>query len=147
MEIGVGLDASLNLSFDDQAEICQEAAELGYTNIWTPEGSGQDSFQLCAQRWAATRSVVPQGLTTGIAVSPVMYRTPVAFAMSGGTMSQVTNGRISRGSQDQNLPQAAEAQMPPLNIPSVNRGKPQARQRKLSRSSSSSEGRRRIIAP
>ena len=97
MEIGVGLDASLNLSFDDQAEICQEAAELGYTNIWTPEGSGQDSFQLCAQRWAATRSVVPQGLTTGIAVSPVMYRTPVAFAMSGGTVSQTTGGKFIMG--------------------------------------------------
>ena len=97
MEIGVGLDASLNLSFDDQAAICQEAAELGYTNIWTPEGSGQDSFQLCAQRWAATRSVVPQGLTTGIAVSPVMYRTPVAFAMSGGTVSQTTGGKFIMG--------------------------------------------------
>ena len=97
MEIGVGLDASLNLSLDQQAEFSKEAARLGYTNIWTPEGTGQDSFQLCAQRWAASREVVAEGLTTGIAVSPVMYRTPVAFAMSGGTLSELTGGRFIMG--------------------------------------------------
>ena len=89
MDIGVGLDPSLNLSFDDQADLSQEAARLGYTSIWTPEGTGHDSFQLCAQRWAASRQVAPEGLNTGIAVSPVMYRTPVAFAMAedGGAES------------------------------------------------------------
>ena len=97
MEIGVGLDASLNLSPDQQAEFSKEAARLGYTNIWTPEGTGQDSFQLCAQHWAASREVVAEGLTTGIAVSPVMYRTPVAFAMSGGTLSELTGGRFIMG--------------------------------------------------
>ena len=97
MDIGVGLDSSLNLSFDDQAVLSQEAARQGYTSIWTPEGTGQDSFQVCAHRWAASREVVPDGLYTGIAVSPVMYRTPVAFAMSGGTLSQLTNGRFIMG--------------------------------------------------
>ena len=97
MEIGVGLDASLGLSISGQIEASQEAARMGYTSIWTPEGTGQDSFQLCAQRWAATREVVPEGLTTGIAVSPLMYRTPVAFAMSGGTLSQLTGGRFLMG--------------------------------------------------
>jgi alkanesulfonate monooxygenase SsuD/methylene tetrahydromethanopterin reductase-like flavin-dependent oxidoreductase (luciferase family) len=97
MEIGVGLDATLNLSLADQADLAEEAARLGYTHIWTPEGTGQDSFQLCAHRWAASRRVAPEGLTTGIAVSPVMYRTPVAFAMSGGTLSQLTGGRFIMG--------------------------------------------------
>lgn len=97
MEIGVGLDATLGLSLDDQALVSKESAELGYTSIWTPEGTGQDSFQLCSQRWSATRDVVEGGLTTGIAVSPVMYRSPIAFAMSGGTMSQVTDGRFIMG--------------------------------------------------
>ena len=46
MEIGIGLDATLNLSFADQATVSQEAARLGYTSIWTPESTGQDSFQL-----------------------------------------------------------------------------------------------------
>lgn len=97
MDIGVGLDATLDLSFAEQADLCQEAARLGYTSIWTPEGTGQDSFQICAQRWAASRQVVPEGLTTGIGVSPVLYRSPVAFAMSGGTLSQLTGGRFIMG--------------------------------------------------
>ena len=97
MEIGVGLDPRLQLSIPEQEELSREAARLGYTSIWTPEGTGQDSFQLCARRWAASREVVPGGLGTGIAVSPVMYRTPVAFAMSGGTLSQLTGGRFFMG--------------------------------------------------
>ena len=97
MDIGVGLDANLNLTLAEQAELSQEAARLGYTSIWTPEGTGHDSFQLCAQRWAASRAVVPEGLTTGIGVSPVMYRTPVAFAMSGGTLSAITGGKFIMG--------------------------------------------------
>jgi alkanesulfonate monooxygenase SsuD/methylene tetrahydromethanopterin reductase-like flavin-dependent oxidoreductase (luciferase family) len=97
MDIGIGLDATLNLSFGEQAELSQEAARLGYTNIWTPEGAGQDSFQLCSHRWAASCQVTPGGLTTGIGVSPVLYRTPVAFAMSGGTVSQLTGGRFIMG--------------------------------------------------
>ena len=40
MDIGVGLDATLNLSFDQQAELSQEAAQLGYTSVWTPESTG-----------------------------------------------------------------------------------------------------------
>jgi alkanesulfonate monooxygenase SsuD/methylene tetrahydromethanopterin reductase-like flavin-dependent oxidoreductase (luciferase family) len=97
MDIGIGLDATLNLSFADQANLAQEAARLGYTNIWTPEGAGQDSFQLCSHRWAASCQVTPEGLTTGIGVSPVLYRTPIAFAMSGGTVSQLTGGRFIMG--------------------------------------------------
>jgi alkanesulfonate monooxygenase SsuD/methylene tetrahydromethanopterin reductase-like flavin-dependent oxidoreductase (luciferase family) len=97
MEIGLGLDATLNLSFADQSALAQEAARSGYTSLWTPEGAGQDAFQLCAHRWAASCQVVPEGLTTGIGVSPVLYRTPLAFAMSGGTVSQLTGGRFIMG--------------------------------------------------
>ena len=97
MEIGVGLDGGLRLSTSEQIELSQEAARLGYTSIWTNEGSGQDMFQVCAQRWAASTEVVPEGLATGIAVSPVMYRSPVAFAMSGGTLSQLTGGKFYMG--------------------------------------------------
>jgi alkanesulfonate monooxygenase SsuD/methylene tetrahydromethanopterin reductase-like flavin-dependent oxidoreductase (luciferase family) len=97
MDIGLGLDATLNLSFADQSALAQEAARAGYTSLWTPEGAGQDAFQLCAHRWAASCQVVPAGLTTGIGVSPVLYRTPIAFAMSGGTVSQLTGGRFIMG--------------------------------------------------
>ncbi|HLG10291.1 MAG TPA: hypothetical protein VI876_00920, partial [Dehalococcoidia bacterium] len=85
MDIGIGLDGTLQLSYDEQAALSAEAARLGYKQVWTPEGSGEDSFQLCQLRWAATRDVVPGGVTTGIGVSPVALRTPIGFAMSAGT--------------------------------------------------------------
>lgn len=97
MEFGVGLDGTLQLSYAEQAELSAEAARLGYTQVWTPEGSGEDSFQLCAMRWAATRDMIPGGVTTGIGVSPVPLRTPMGFAMSAGTLSRMTEGRFILG--------------------------------------------------
>ena len=39
MNIGLGLDFSLGMTFDDQQTLAREAAELGYTSLWTPEGA------------------------------------------------------------------------------------------------------------
>ena len=97
MQIGVGLDATLNLSWDDQATLAREAAAQGYTSIWTPEGTGHDSYQLCLRRWEASCDVVDGGVTTGISVSPVMYRTPMGFAMTGGTVSDISGGKFIMG--------------------------------------------------
>ncbi len=97
MKIGIGLDPTLGLSFDEQKMLSQRAVHLGYSSIWTPEGRGQDSFQICALRWAASCAIKPEGITTGIAVSPVMYRTPIAFAMSAGTLSKITNDKFILG--------------------------------------------------
>ena len=41
--------------------------------------------------------MVEEGLGTGIAVSPVAYRSPVAFAMSAGTLSAISGGRFILG--------------------------------------------------
>jgi alkanesulfonate monooxygenase SsuD/methylene tetrahydromethanopterin reductase-like flavin-dependent oxidoreductase (luciferase family) len=97
VEIGLGLDASLRMTWDDQAELSKEAARMGYTSLWTPEGTGEDSFIICGQRWQASREVVPEGLTTGIAVSPAGVRTPMGFAMSAGTVSSMTGGKFILG--------------------------------------------------
>ncbi len=97
MEIGVGLDATLRLSYEEQRWLSAAAAEMGYESIWTPEQAGEDSFQLCALRWAATTAVVEGGLGTGIGVSPVGLRTPMGFAMSAGTLSKLTGGRFVLG--------------------------------------------------
>ena len=97
MDVGLGLDASLGMSFEDQATLSREAAELGYTSLWTPEGVGVDSFQLSLMRWQATLDVVPGGLTTGISVSNVAYRGPAAFAISAGTLGAITGGRFILG--------------------------------------------------
>ena len=97
MEIGIGLDFSLGLTYEEQAQMSADAARLGYTSIWTPEGNGEDSFQLCAMRWAATKEVVAGGIGTGIGVSPVGLRTPIGFAMSAGTLSLASGGRFILG--------------------------------------------------
>ena len=97
MEIGLGLDPTLRLSLDEQNQLCETAVELGFNSIWTPEGTGQDSYQICLRRWEATTNITPTGITTGIAVSPVIWRSPMAFAMAGGTVSQITNGKFIMG--------------------------------------------------
>lgn len=97
MEFGVGLDPTIGLSLDQQVEAVREAARLGYTSVWTPETTGMDSYQDCVLRWQASRAVGPAGVTTGIAVSPVLYRNPVAFTMSGGTVSAITGGKFIMG--------------------------------------------------
>lgn len=97
MEVGIGLDPSVELDYEGQAQLSREAAALGYRQIWTPEGAGEDAFQLCSLRWNATRDVLPGGVVTGIAVSPVALRTPVGFAMSAGTLSKMTGGRFILG--------------------------------------------------
>ena len=97
MDIGVGLDGTLKPSFAEEVELSREAARLDYTSVWTPEGPGLDSFQVCAHRWAASLAVRPGGLTTGISVSPVALRTPISPAMSGGTVSALTGGRFILG--------------------------------------------------
>ena len=90
-QVGLGLDFSLGMTFEDQRTLAREAAELGYTSLWTPEGAGLDSFQLCAIRTQAS------GLATGIGVCPIAYRSPVAFAMSAATLSAQSDGRFSLG--------------------------------------------------
>lgn len=97
LEIGLGLDATLGLSFEDQVALARSAAELGYTSLWTPEGAGLDGFQLCLLRWQGSREVTAGGLTTGIGVAPIAYRSPVAFASSGGTLGALTGGRFVLG--------------------------------------------------
>lgn len=97
MEIGLALGGELNLSINDQKILSKEAASLGYTSIWTNEGTGYDGFHMCSQRWSATAEVVAGGLTTGIAVSPVLHRTPVGFAMSAATLNEITDGRFILG--------------------------------------------------
>ena len=49
MQIGVGLDARLGLSFEQHREMAGEAARLGYQSLWSPAGAaGLDSFHVCA---------------------------------------------------------------------------------------------------
>lgn len=96
--IGVGLDHTLGLGMDDQIEIAgAEAARLGYTSVWTPEGRGLDAIHLSALRWQGSRTVVDGGIGTGIGVIPLGHRGPIAMAMQAATMGVMTGGGFTLG--------------------------------------------------
>jgi hypothetical protein len=47
MEIGVGLDPTLRLGWEQQREMAQAALRLGYSSAWTPAGAtGRDAFHV-----------------------------------------------------------------------------------------------------
>jgi alkanesulfonate monooxygenase SsuD/methylene tetrahydromethanopterin reductase-like flavin-dependent oxidoreductase (luciferase family) len=97
MEIGLGVDPGAGLSFAQQREVAQVAAQAGYASCWTPAGVGQDAFQVCGQWWSASRAVVPGGLATGISVVPVPLWSVPALATAAATLGEVTDGRFSLG--------------------------------------------------
>jgi alkanesulfonate monooxygenase SsuD/methylene tetrahydromethanopterin reductase-like flavin-dependent oxidoreductase (luciferase family) len=94
---GVGLDATLGLTFDEHRQLAREASELGYVDAWTPAGAtGRDSFHVCAQWWGATQGR-DGGLRTGISVVPVPNFTATSLAAEAGTVSELTGGRFVLG--------------------------------------------------
>lgn len=99
MDIGVNIPPTLPIA--QQEELAREAASLGFDLVTTAEGPGQtyfhDAFQMCLVRWMATRDLVPGGIKTMIAVSPVALRTPVGLAMSAITLNQITGGKFVLG--------------------------------------------------
>ena len=98
MEIGIGVDASLGLSFEQQRALVAEAASLGYSSAWTPSGPPiRDGFQVCAQWHGATTSAVAGGLTTGIAVIPVPVWTVQSLVQQAGALAALTDGRFILG--------------------------------------------------
>jgi alkanesulfonate monooxygenase SsuD/methylene tetrahydromethanopterin reductase-like flavin-dependent oxidoreductase (luciferase family) len=98
MEIGIGLDPTLRLSWDEQRQMAREAADLGYSSAWTPSGpAARDAFHVCSQWNMATRDVVPGGISTGISVVPVPAWSPPVLASQAGTVGELTGGRFILG--------------------------------------------------
>jgi alkanesulfonate monooxygenase SsuD/methylene tetrahydromethanopterin reductase-like flavin-dependent oxidoreductase (luciferase family) len=98
MKYGIGIDASLGLTFAEQRTLVQEAARAGYESAWTPSGPAtRDGFQVCAQWSGATRDVVDGGLPVGIAVIPAPLWTMPSLAQQAGTLSELTGGRFILG--------------------------------------------------
>ena len=95
MEYGIGLDTTLGISYEQDLYISKYASELGYTSIWTPESSAYDSFVVCLERWKSSKLSINEGVTTGIAVSPVNLRSPFALAMTASTISKRTKGETN----------------------------------------------------
>src|ERR687886_2282423 len=71
VEIGIGLDHTLGLSYADQREVVREAAQLGYASAWTNSTLNRDAFQVCGQWSSATADLVDGGIATGISVVPI----------------------------------------------------------------------------
>src|SRR5688500_7691760 len=88
----VALGISQNEPLPAQDAYAREAARLGYEAIWTNEGGVRDAFVSCA-RWAT----VAPGLGVGVAVVPVLLRTPMAIAMAAGTLAEIAGGRFTLG--------------------------------------------------
>ena len=98
MEIGIGLDHGLRLSYAEQREVVREAAALGYASAWTPAGgTARDAFQICAQ-WSSAGAEAPSdGLATGISVVPAPVWSVPALAATAGTVGELTGGRFILG--------------------------------------------------
>jgi len=98
MQIGIGLDRGLGLTFAQERELVREAAKLGYTSAWTNAGAGhgRDAFQVCAQWFGATEPL-GDGIVTGISVVPVPTWHVATLASVAGTVAELTGGRFILG--------------------------------------------------
>jgi alkanesulfonate monooxygenase SsuD/methylene tetrahydromethanopterin reductase-like flavin-dependent oxidoreductase (luciferase family) len=97
VEIAVGLDRGLGLSWDLYRELARHAAHLGYQSLWTNASNGRDAMHVCAQWSVATADVVPGGIGTGVSVIPVGFWTPSSLASSAATVSEISGGKFVLG--------------------------------------------------
>ena len=97
MEIAVGLDRGLGLSWDQYRELGRHAAQLGYGSAWTNAANGRDPMQVCAQWSVATADVVPGGIGTGVSVIPIGYWSPAALASCAASVGEITGGKFVLG--------------------------------------------------
>ena len=97
MEIGVGLDRGLGLSWERYRDLGRHAARLGYRSVWTNASNGRDAMHVCAQWSVATADVVPGGIGTGVSVIPVGYWSPASMASAAATVGEISGGRFVLG--------------------------------------------------
>ncbi|WP_041259497.1 LLM class F420-dependent oxidoreductase [Pseudofrankia inefficax] len=75
-----------------QAEVARELEGLGYTDLWTGEGTSTDGFTPLAVAAAVTQHV-----HLGIAIAPVFTRGPALLAQTAATLAATAPGRFSLG--------------------------------------------------
>ena len=97
VEIAVGLDRSLGLSWDQYRELGRLAARLGYQSVWTNASIDRDAMQICAQWSVASADVAPGGIGTGLSVVPVGYWSVPALASSAATVGEISGGKFVLG--------------------------------------------------
>ena len=97
MEIGVGLDRGLGLTWEQHRQMARHAATLGYESVWTNAGNDRDAMHICAQWSVASADIVPGGLKTGISVIPVPYWNAASLASNAATVGEISGGRFTLG--------------------------------------------------
>lgn len=97
MEIGVGLDMQLGLSWAQHRELSRHAAHLGYSSIWTNAGNARDAMHVCAQWSVSSAEVADGGLGTGISVIPAPLWSAPALASCAATVGEISGGRFVLG--------------------------------------------------
>jgi probable F420-dependent oxidoreductase len=79
-------------SLIDALELCRDAEELGYTDIWSAEVGGTDGFAPLA-----AASQVTNRVRLGTAIVPVFTRPPGLLAMHAATLADLSKGRFTLG--------------------------------------------------
>jgi alkanesulfonate monooxygenase SsuD/methylene tetrahydromethanopterin reductase-like flavin-dependent oxidoreductase (luciferase family) len=97
VEIGVGLDRGLGLSWDEYRELGRNAARLGYRSAWTNAGIGSDAMHVCAQWSVASADVLPGGIGTGVSVIPIGYWSVASMASCAATVGDISGGKFVLG--------------------------------------------------
>ncbi|MFT4287942.1 LLM class F420-dependent oxidoreductase [Nocardioides sp.] len=73
-------------------ELARQVEDLGYSGIWSAEGTGPEGFTPLAAAAAVTSQI-----RLGIAVAPVFTRGPVLLAQTAATMASLAPGRFTLG--------------------------------------------------
>lgn len=98
MKAGVGIDARLGLTREQQRILVLEAATLGFESLWTPAGlTGRSIFHTCREWWEASNEIVSGGLTVGTSVLPVPGWSVPPLAAEAATLNEVTGGKFILG--------------------------------------------------
>lgn len=97
MEIGLGLDRPLGLTWEQYRELGKYAARLGYQSLWTNAGNDREPMHICAQWSVASADVVSGGLGTGISVLPIGYWSVPSLASCAATVGEISGGRFVLG--------------------------------------------------
>src|SRR5215210_1663004 len=76
----------------ESIDVARAMEGAGFTDIWTAEVAGTDSFGVTSALGAATESA-----RIGVAIIPVYTRPPALIAMGAATAQQASAGRFALG--------------------------------------------------
>jgi probable F420-dependent oxidoreductase len=87
-----GITVPFDVPLNEQADLYQEFADLGYTDLWSSEADGTDGFTplVLASQWAPT-------LRLGIAIIPAYTRGPALMAQHIASICEAAPGRFVMG--------------------------------------------------